>query len=184
MAQNKADLFSTNLVEPLKSVLVFDPTGQMKLENFSIKDAVTTIKAGHLAKEDRTQKANGIDIMGAGAGTAWDVDDLILVEIPRTHINMNGNWNKDDAFPEKASLQGYRLDESCIGAIIWLRCDNKTYAPGTVLKTATAGLVEVIGDIDGTTFEKQEWGFRSQKRIAAKDWILVKFIGKIYFDDS
>jgi hypothetical protein len=167
--------------EPLDSVIIEDPLGLLKKEPAMTEVGVATIKGGHMVANTHVTYANGCALAPALHGKTAEVNEAYVAEIPRQSINLDGNWNKDDAYPASCPFDRYKIYD---GLKFWAKCDNKTFTAEALLCHAANGLLDAIGDPDGETHAVNAFTYKVLKAVTTKNWVPVVAKGKQMFDNT
>jgi len=182
MAINERELWPILGTEPKETIIIDDPQHRLIRKNGMVEHGVTTMKAGHLAKNINTVYSNGLDLASANYGSTSEENTLKAIEIIRTSQYFSGNYgNKETAHGEDTPCHYYDLYK---GVKFWARCDNKTFAVNAKLKCAANGLVDAVGDPDGAAIDMSAFTLKVLKAIAGANWVAVEFEDKNSFDNT
>jgi len=175
----RSPLFRSHQTEPLSTVLI-NANGN-PIEYVNVIADTANIYPGLLVYISATSYSNEVTECPANYGDISTEGLPLLVEIPASHQNFTGNYEKDTAFPDGASFKALRLYK---GMDVWLKGSSLTAAQVELLVHAASGLVTNTGDPDGAAIDQSSFAYTALTALTSGTWIPGTVEGKVTFDKT
>ena len=164
--------------EPFDRIIVESPFGS---KFFNAQDDAGGLIAGLLCYRTGTTQANDMTVAGANHGSLGTQAKFYVVEIQADGAHMPAPYDKATAYGENDPIL---VREVRIGDRLWLKGSTLSVAEDQIVIMEAAGLVALVGDVDGAAIDLSGHGFVSLGSLSEGTWMLGEYIGHYCYDDS